>query len=208
MIDEKKLQESIDRSEIINVISKSILTRDSGWWDELATCYHSRAEFISSWYQGKASDFFKVASKKLEKARQEGGEQKHVTSNHWIKVNGERAVAECDLILFMRRAINGVDLDFATWSRRLQLMEKENGDWKIFRRWVIYERDRMDPIDPTVEPDAYYDSEALAKYGKKIPFHLWRNELLGSPPAKEICLRGTDEEIAAREEAQKWIDGK
>lgn len=208
MIDERRLLESIDRSEIINVISKSILTRDSGRWDELASCYHSGAEFISSWYEGKASDFFKVASEKLETARREGGEQKHVTSNHWIEINGDRAVAECDLILFMRRAINSVDLDFATWSRRLQLMARENGDWKIWRRWVIYERDRMDPVDPTVERERYYDPAALAKYGTKIPFHLWRNELMGSPPAKEICLRGTEEETAAREEARKWIRGK
>ena len=47
MIDEKKLQESIDRNEIINLISKSILTRDSGLWEQLAECYHYEAEFVS-----------------------------------------------------------------------------------------------------------------------------------------------------------------
>jgi len=155
MIDQKRLQESIDRTEIINLIGKSILTRDSGLWDQLAECYHSKAEFTSSWYKGNPADFFKVAAVKLERARQEGGEQKHVTSNHWIEINGDRAIAEADLILFMRRAINGVELDFATWSRRLQLIERENGEWKIYRRWVIYERDRMDPVDPTVPVDAY-----------------------------------------------------
>jgi hypothetical protein len=84
MNDEKKLRDSIDRSEIINVVSKSIITRDSGMWKELAECYHSEAEFTSSWWQGKPSDFIKVASEKLETARSEGGEQKHMTSNHWI----------------------------------------------------------------------------------------------------------------------------
>jgi hypothetical protein len=128
MIDEKRLQESIDRDEIINLISKSIVTRDSGLWDQLAECYHSKAEFTSSWYKGKPADFFKLAAAKLEAARKEGGEQKHLTSNHWIEIKGDRAIAECDLILFMRRAINGVELDFATWSRRLQLIEKENGE--------------------------------------------------------------------------------
>lgn len=208
MIDERKLQESVDRNEIINVISKSILTRDSGRWEELAECYHSRAEFISSWYDGKASDFFKVASEKLEAARREGGEQKHVTANHWIEINDDRAVAECDLILFMRCVINGVDLDFATWSRRLQLMEREDGAWKIRRRWVIYGHDRMDPVDPTVELARYYDPDALSRYDNNIPFHLWRNEQMGSPPAKDICLKGSTEEEAARQEARKWIEGE
>ena len=207
MIDEKRLQESIDRNEIINLISKSILTRDSGLWDQLAECYHSKAEFTSSWYKGTPADFFKVAATKLDTARKEGGEQKHLTSNHWIEIKGDRAVAECDLILFMRRAINGVDLDFMTWSRRLQLIEKENGAWKIYRRWVIYERDRMDPVDPTVPAESYYDAEALAKYPPKIRYHLWRNDLMGSAPEKHICIRGTEQDIAAREEARRWIEG-
>jgi hypothetical protein len=36
MVDSKRLQESVDRSEIVNLIGKSILTRDSGMWDRLA----------------------------------------------------------------------------------------------------------------------------------------------------------------------------
>ena len=205
MLDTKRLQQSVDRSEIINLISKSILTRDSGLWDQLAECYHSRAEFTSSWYKGKPSDFFAVANEQLEASRRQGGEQKHVTSNHWIEINGERALAECDLILFMRSTIKGVELDVATWSRRLQLIERENGEWKIYRRWVIYERDRMDPVDPTVPVEAYYDAEALAKYPRKLRYHLWRNDHLGASTEKHIVLRGTPEEDAARGEAGRWL---
>lgn len=208
MIDEKKLQESIDRSEIINLISKSILARDSGFWDELSECYHSKAEFTSSWYRGSAADFVKVASEKLEESRREGGEQKHVNCNHWIQINGDRAIAESDQILFMRSRIKGVELDVATWSRRLQLVAKENGEWKIFRRWVIYERDRMDPVDPTVSVDSYYDAEALSKYPPKLRYHLWRNEMLGLSPEKSNILRGSEEERKARTEAQNWLKGK
>jgi hypothetical protein len=42
MIDEK-LQETIDRSEILNLISKSIITRASGFWDQLAEYYQLSA---------------------------------------------------------------------------------------------------------------------------------------------------------------------
>jgi len=207
MIDEAKIQESIDRSEIINLISKSILTRDSGLWDKLAECYHSEAEFTSSWYKGSPADFFKIAEEKLSRAKAEGGEQKHLTSNHWIEIRGNRALAECDLILFMRRAIKGVDLDFTTWSRRLQLIARENGEWKIYRRWIIYERDRMDPVDLRVQVEDYYDPDALASYPEKLRYHLWRNNVLGSAPERHIVLRGTKEEEAARREARDWFEG-
>ena len=208
MTDEKELQESINRSEILNLANKSTLTRDSGMWNELAECFHSDAEFTSSWWQGKPTDFIKIASKKLEVARKEGGEQKHLTGNHWIKINGERATAECDQILFVRRPINGIQLDFTTWSRKLFLMTKENGEWKIWRRFVIYERDRMDPVDPTVSPDKYYDRGALSKYPKQICHHLWRNELKGSKPAKNLCIKGTEQEKKVRGEALEWIEGR
>jgi SnoaL-like domain len=208
MIDERKLQDTIDRSEIINLVSKSIITRDSGLWDQLAECYHSDAEFTSSWWTGKPSDFIGAASKKLEEARQEGGEQKHITSNHWIVINGDRATAECDLILFMRRSIEGQELDFATWSRRLHLLAKENGEWKIWRRFAIYERDRVDAVDPGLDLSELLKADDLAKYPKQIRHHLWRNEIHGSEPVRNLCIRGTAQEEVVREDARQWIEGK
>jgi len=205
MINEKKLQESVDRTEIVNVVSKSIITRDSGLWDQLAECYHSEAEFTSSWWTGKPSDFIKAASKKLEAARKEGGEQKHITSNHWVVINGDRATAECDLILFMRAMVDGVDVDFATWSRRLHLMAREHGEWKIWRRFAIYEKDRVDAVDPAVDLSQVLDQAKLANYPMQIRHHLWRNEARGSEPVRNLCIRGTPQESAVRDEAQKWI---
>jgi hypothetical protein len=207
VITEKKLQESIDRSEIIHVVSKSIIARDSGWWDKLAECYHSEAEFTSSWWQGKPGDFVKEADKKLSTAREKGGEQKHMAANHLVELNGDHAVAECDLILFMRRTIKDVELDFATFSRRIHLMAREKGDWKIFRRFAVYERDRMDPVDPTVAPEQYFDPKAMAKFPKQIRYHLWRNEIHGSGPSENLCIRGTEQEKKVREESRKWIAG-
>jgi SnoaL-like domain len=207
MIDEKKIQDAIDRSEIINLVSKSIITRDSGLWDQLAECYHSEAEFTSSWWTGKSSEFIRAASKKLKAAREEGGEQKHITSNHWVVIKGDRATAECDLILFMRAPVNGVELDFATWSRRLHLMAKEQGEWKIWRRFAIYEKDRVDAVDPAVDLSQVLEQPELARYPRQIRHHLWRNEARGSEPVRNLCIRGTPQESAVREEARNWIEG-
>jgi hypothetical protein len=208
MINEKKLQEAVDRSEIINVISQSIIARDSGLWDQLAECYHSKAEFESSWWTGKPSDFMKAADKKLKESRDEGGEQKHIASNHWIVITGDRATAECDLILYTRTAVDGVELDFATWSRRLHLMARENGDWKIWRRFAIYEKDRVDSVDPAVDLSAHIRRADLSDYPKQLRHHLWRNAVRGSAPSRNLCIRGTPQENVVRDEARKWIQGE
>lgn len=205
MIDDKRLQEAIDRSEIINLISKSIIARDSGLWGRLAECYHSAAEFNSSWWTGKPADFIKAASKKLESSRAKGGEQKHMTSNHWIVIQGERATAECDLILYMRSNIDGSDLDFATWSRRLHLMAKENGEWRIWRRFAIYEKDRVDSIGPDDDLSSRLAEADLDQYPKQLRYHLWRNAAMGSKASEKLCIRGTPQEDAVREEARRWL---
>src|SRR4029079_13802545 len=198
MIDEKKLQESIDRSEILNLIAKSIVTRDSGFWDQLAECYHSEAEFTSSWWKGKPADFVKAASKKLNDARDEGGEQKHVASSPYVVINGDRATCECDISLYMRRAIGGVEMDFITWSRRIHLLARENGDWKIWRRFAVYERDRVDAVDPGVDLSEHLDPAELAKYPKQIRLHLWRNQKHGSETVGDLCITDTLNEDSPR----------
>lgn len=208
MIDESRLQRAIDRSEIINLISKSILTRDSGDWRGLSECYHSKAEFTSSWWDGKSSDFMAAADEKLKTARKAGGEQKHVSSNHVVEVSGDRATAECDITLYMRRTIKDIEMDFATSSRRLFLLAKEDGEWKIWRRFAVYEKDRVDAVDPKVDLADHIDEVALARYPKQIRFHLWRNSVHGSEPVHNLCLRGTEEEQNVRRKAGDWIAGR
>ena len=151
MIDERRLQLALDRSEIFDLIAQSIVSRDSGLWDELAECYHSQAELNSSWWSGDPSNFIPAAKAKLEAARAAGGEQKHMTSNYWIEINGDVAVAECDLILYMRSHVRGVELDLNTFSRRLHLLQREGGNWKIVRRFAIYEKDQISAASPNDE---------------------------------------------------------
>ena len=43
-------------------------------------------------------------------------------------------------------------------------MEKRDGEWKIWRRRNIYEKDRMDPIKPGDLPEGFYESMDLSKY--------------------------------------------
>lgn len=65
----------------------------------------------------------------------------------------------------------------------------------------------MDAVDPTVGPETFYPAEALSRYPQSIRHHLWRNEVKGSTAAKDLCIRGTDEERKIREEARRWLKG-
>ena len=207
MSDDKRMQENLDKNEIKDVISISFYCRDSGLWDTLRECFHLDATLTTSWFTGTADEFVEDSSKKMRIARHEGETQKHVVVNPWVRINGNRAVAEHDLILYQRRLIDGIELDFTTWSRNLNLFEKKDGVWRIFKRTAIYEKDRMDPYKPHEIPESFYSSINLEGFPSAIRYHCWRNAKVGHGPAPNIVLKNSEREKSVRQEAEKWLSG-
>ena len=148
---EGRFRESVDRNEIKDVLSIVNYARDAGLWEAWRDCYHADATLTTSWFSGTRDEFVEAA-KQMKIARHPGESQKHTVTNPWVRLSGDRAVGEHDLILYQRRLIDGVELDFTTWSRVLALLEKRDGAWRIWKRTNIYEKDRMDPYKPDEVP--------------------------------------------------------
>lgn len=204
MHDDKSVSGAIDRVLIEAVIATGLQARDSARWQELGACYHPDATLTTSWFNGTAEDFVK-GSAAMKTERHAGESQKHMTGNYVIRVQGDRALAECDLILYQRRHINGVDLDFTTWSRRLHLLARRDGAWRIWQQTVIYEKDRMDPAHPDRMPENFYAAIDFSKYPAPIRYHCWANDVAGFPPPKKIVLKGTAQETESRSAAEQWL---
>ena len=122
MEEASRIQENADKSEIKDVLSIVNYARDAGLWEEWRDYYHPDATLTTSWFSGTRDEFVDAA-KKMKIARHPGESQKHTVTNPWVRLSGARAVAEHDLILYQRRFIEGVELDFTTWSRALALLE-------------------------------------------------------------------------------------
>ena len=203
---DRRIRENADKSEIKDILSIVNYARDAGLWEEWRACYHPDATLTTSWFSGTRDEFVEAA-KKMKIARHPGESQKHTVTNPWVRLSGARAVAEHDLILYQRRLVDGVELDFTTWSRVLAQLEKRDGAWRIWMRTNIYEKDRMDPYKPDEVPASFYASIDLAGYPAAIRYHCWRNAKIGHPPAKDIVLQHSTEEAAVRKEAEEWLGG-
>ena len=61
------------------------------------------------------------------------------------------------MTISQRGAVDGVVVDVVCTGRFYDFFEKRAGEWAIVRRQPIYEKDRMDPVDPSarikLEPD-------------------------------------------------------
>jgi hypothetical protein len=204
--DDARLQAVMDKFEIIENSTISLCCRDSGDWPGLAACFLPDARVTTSWFDGSAREFAEQSSRMMA-GHHPGDTQRHTMSNPRVTLRGNRAVCEFYVILYQGRTLDGHEFDFQTWSVTLDLYGKSGGAWRIARRMNIYEKDRMDPRVPGSVPPSYYERLDLSRYPAAVRFHCYRNERSSGHAPKNLILRGSPEERAARKSAEDWLAG-
>lgn len=155
-----------DRLAIREVIENWALWRDAGDWDRFATVWHDDGWMTATWFQGPASEFITVSREGFEK----GVSILHFLGGFTCDIAGTRAISQTKMTINQRATVNGVLVDVVCTGRFYDFLEKRagvrltasaeasavktpdttsDGDrWGIVRRQPIYEKDRMDPVDP------------------------------------------------------------
>ena len=134
----------IERTRIREVIENWVLWRDSGDWEGFRTVWHPEARMMATWFQGPAERFIEVTRE---------GWNKDVSILHFlggssIDVAGTRAIAQTKMTISQRAEVDGVACDVLCTGRFYDFFEKRDERWAIVLRQPIYEKDRIDPIDP------------------------------------------------------------
>ena len=172
---------SADKQAIREVVENWVIYRDSADWDRFATVWHSAGYMTATWFQGSAKDFIEVSRVGFEK----GVNILHVLGGWTCEIKGHRAISQTKMTILQRASVDGVLVDVACVGRFYDFMEKREGRWGMVRRQPIYEKDRLDPLDPaaklTLDPGllsqfpegyrhlAYLQSKAGFKVKKGLP---------------------------------------
>jgi hypothetical protein len=135
-----------DRLAIRTVIDNWVLWRDSGDWDRFATVWHDDGWMTATWFQGPARDFI-VASRE---AFDRGVNILHTLGGWTCDLAGSRAISQTRMAIHQRAPLDGVPVDVTCIGRFYDFFEKRAGRWAIVRRQPIYEKDRLDVVDPAV----------------------------------------------------------
>ncbi|HWA39063.1 MAG TPA: nuclear transport factor 2 family protein [Burkholderiales bacterium] len=144
-----------DRLAIAEVVQNWALWRDAGDWERFRTVWHDDGWMTATWFQGPAGKFIEVSKAGFDK----GVSILHFLGGSSIDVNGARAVAQTKMTISQRGDLPDakVAVDVVCTGRFYDFFEKRAGAWKIVRRQPIYEKDRMDPVDPSasvkLDPD-------------------------------------------------------
>jgi hypothetical protein len=86
----------------------------------------------------------------------------HFLGGFACDIAGSRAVAQTKMTINQRADVDGVLVDVVCTGRFYDFVENRGHGWKIVRRQPIYEKDRMDPVDPAAR--LTLDPERLARF--------------------------------------------
>jgi hypothetical protein len=135
-----------DRLAIVQTVEDWALWRDAGDWERFAGVWHDDGWMTATWFQGPAAKFIEVSRAGFDK----GVSILHFLGGTSVELKGERAVAQTKMTISQRGAIDGVLVDVVCTGRFYDFFARRGGRWAIVRRQPIYEKDRLDPVDPAV----------------------------------------------------------
>ena len=136
--------EMLERMAVREVVENWALWRDAGDWERFRTCWHDDGRMIATWFQGPADEFIRVSREGFER----GNFILHFLGGVSVDLAGERAIAQTKMTIAQRAPVHGVPCEVVCTGRFYDFMEKRVGRWGVVLRQPIYEKDRMDPVEP------------------------------------------------------------
>ncbi len=190
-----------DREAISELINSWVYHRDRGNWDQLRDTFWPEGTISLSWFDGPFEQFVSSSKEMAEK----GTQAKHIVSQPFIKVNGNRVVSEANVILLGRGRGGPLEMDMTAHVRFYDLLEKREGSWRIYKRTAIYESDRMDPVQPSLLFWIVCLFTNFRKYPKACRFLAFTLEKAGYELNKNIVEDNSEELELLYKDGDDWL---
>lgn len=195
-------QQLLDRLAIRDLVENWAVWRDAGDWERFATVWHEEGWMSATWFQGPARDFMRVSQEGFAK----GVRILHFLGGTSIDLAGERAIAQTKMTISQRALVHEVLCDVVCTGRFYDFLEKRQGKWGIVRRQPIYEKDRIDPVDPAAA--LRLDQQVLATLPEGYRHLAYMQELIGYKVKRDMPGLIGPEVEKLYGEGRDWLAGK
>jgi len=188
-----------DTLAIKEVVENWAVFRDSGDWERFRTVWHKEGYMMATWFQGPFEEFIRVNKEGWDK----GVSILHLLGGTSVEVKGKRAIAQTKMTISQRAPVHGVLVDVLCTGRFYDFFEKRKNRWAIVLRRLFYEKDRMDPVDPS--KTVQLDPDILAQFPEGYQHLAYLQSGLGFKVKTNMPgLRGPDAD-ALYAQGKKWL---
>jgi len=194
--------EVLEKIAIRELVERWILWRDAGDWDRFRTVWHDDGRMMATWFQGTADEFIRVSREGWER----GVSILHFLGGSSIDLVAHRAIAQTKMTISQRARVHDVPCDVVCTGRFYDFFEKRAGRWGLVLRQPIYEKDRMDPVDPAAS--LQLDAQLLGRFPEGYRHLAYLQTNIGYTIKPDMPgLKGAEvEALYAR--GRKWLAGQ
>ncbi len=190
-----------DKLTIRELVENWVIWRDSGDWDRFRTVWHDDGVMQATWTQGTADEFIAISKKGWEN----GLKVVHFLGANSIDLNGDRAISQTKMKIEQRANCHDVEVDVVCTGRFYDFFERREGRWGLVLRQPIYEKDRMEPVDPAAHLEL--DSKILMQFPEGYRHLAYLQTAVGYDVKRDMPgLMGPEVE-ALNARGQAWLEG-
>ena len=196
---DKRQALSLDRQDIAAVIADWALYRDTGRWDSLRALYAPGATMQTTWFDGPADEFIDRSVASF------GGKVRaqHSIGVSTIEVEGDRATAETRVVLLIRAPLDATMVDVTCYGRFFDFFVRHDDVWRIQKRIPVYEKDRIDAVDPTVT--LKLDRNLLATFAEGYRHLAYVQAQGGATMPQGLIEPKSEAELRLYKDGARWL---
>jgi hypothetical protein len=194
--------DTADRLAIRDVIENWVIWRDARMWDRFRTLWHKDGQMWATWFQGTYEDFIRVSQEGFDR----GVRIMHMLGGMSIDIKDKRAIAQTKMTISQRAEVENVLCDVVCTGRFYDFLEKREGKWGIVLRRLAYEKDRLDPVDPSAKLSL--DQNLLAQFPEGYRHLAYLQSRIGYKVKPDMPGHDGAELDALYAKGTSWLKGK
>jgi len=191
-----------DRLAIEALLNHWAIWRDAGDWPRFRSLWHDDGRMMATWFQGTADEFVAASREGWSK----GVSILHFLGGIAVEIAGSRAVSQTKMTISQRALVHDVMCDVVCTGRFFDFLERREGRWGLVLRQPIYEKDRIDPVDPAAR--LRLDRALLERFPEGYRHLAYLQTQIGYEVKRDMPgLKGPEVEALYRR-GRAWLDGE
>ena len=193
----------LERLKVRELVENWALWRDAGDWERFHTVWHDDGVMMATWFQGHVEEFIKVTIDGWNK----GVSILHFLGGNSVDISGHRAISQTKMTISQRGLVDGILCDVVCTGRFYDFIEKRGDKWGFVLRQPIYEKDRIDPVDPS--SIIKIDQNILSQYPEGYRHLAYIQTKLGFSVKRDMPMLKGPEVDSLYKRGSKWLaEGK